>query len=172
MAHLDGFPAIFEAAYTRVLRAKLGLVKEEESDRALAGNLLARLASNDVDYTIFFRRLCACAADPFDDADVASLFADPGAFQDWAEGWRRRTATEGLAPDARAAAMRRANPAFIPRNHRVEEAIEAAVARDDFAPFETLVKVLSQPFDDQPEVAHLAEPPGPEQLHYQTFCGT
>ena len=68
--------------------------------------------------------------------------------------------------------MRLANPAFIPRNHRVEEALEAAVVRADFAPFETLVKVLGRPYDDQPEHAHLEEPPGPEQHAYRTFCGT
>ena len=68
--------------------------------------------------------------------------------------------------------MRQANPAFIPRNHRVEEAIEAAVRRDDFAPFERLADVLARPYDDQPEHADLAVPPGPEQRVYRTFCGT
>ncbi|HXI55723.1 MAG TPA: hypothetical protein VNO55_06670, partial [Polyangia bacterium] len=69
-------------------------------------------------------------------------------------------------------AMRRTNPAFIPRNHRVEEAIEAAVRRDDFGPFQVLADVLTRPFDDQPELAHLAEPPGADQRMYRTFCGT
>jgi uncharacterized protein YdiU (UPF0061 family) len=68
--------------------------------------------------------------------------------------------------------MRRANPAFIPRNHRVEEAIEAAVRRADFEPFETLVHVFGRPYDDQPNHGHLADPPGPEQRVYKTFCGT
>jgi uncharacterized protein YdiU (UPF0061 family) len=68
--------------------------------------------------------------------------------------------------------MRRANPAFIPRNHRVEEAIEAAVGRGDFQPFETLVEVLARPYDDQPENAGLADPPRPDQRVSQTFCGT
>jgi uncharacterized protein YdiU (UPF0061 family) len=68
--------------------------------------------------------------------------------------------------------MRRANPAFIPRNHRVEEAIEAAVRRSDFQPFETLVDVLARPYEDQPDSAYFAEPPGPAQRTYKTFCGT
>ncbi len=68
--------------------------------------------------------------------------------------------------------MRNANPAFIPRNHRIEEAIEAAVSRCDFQPFETLVTVLAKPYEDQTSFLHLAEPPGPEQSHYKTFCGT
>jgi uncharacterized protein YdiU (UPF0061 family) len=121
---------------------------------------------------LFFRRLCACAADPAGDEDVLSLFDEPNAFRTWAETWRQRLAAERVAPEARAAAMKRANPAFIPRNHRVEEAIEAAVRRGDFGPFELLADVLGRPYDDQPEVAHLAEPPGPRQRLYRTFCGT
>ena len=68
--------------------------------------------------------------------------------------------------------MRRVNPAFIPRNHRVEAVIEAAVARRDFAPFEALLSVLSAPYDDQPGFAHYSDPPPPSQASYQTFCGT
>jgi uncharacterized protein YdiU (UPF0061 family) len=169
---LERFPSRFEAAYARVLRAKLGLVREEHGDRALADDLFARLAANDVDYTSFFRQLCAAAADPSADAAVASLFAEPGAFHDWADAWRRRLVLEDVPPEARAVAMRHANPAFIPRNHRVEEAIEAAVRRGDFQPFETLVGVLGRPYDDQPDFAHLTEPPGLEQRAYRTFCGT
>jgi len=169
---LERFVPRFETAYARVLRAKLGLAKEEEGDRALAQDLLERMAASEVDYTSFFRRLSAAAADPAADAEAASLFREPGAYRDWAESWRKRLEREEGTPEARAAAMRRTNPAFIPRNHRVEEAIEAAVRRGDFAPFETLTEVLARPFDDQPEHAALAEPPGPEQRHYRTFCGT
>jgi uncharacterized protein YdiU (UPF0061 family) len=68
--------------------------------------------------------------------------------------------------------MKRANPAFIPRNHRVEQAIEAAVRLRDFGPFELLADVLSRPYDDQPEHAELAAAPGPGRGIYQTFCGT
>jgi len=68
--------------------------------------------------------------------------------------------------------MKRVNPAFIPRNHRVEEALEAAVRRDDLGPFDALADVLSRPYDDRPERADLAVPPGPEWRGYRTFCGT
>jgi len=172
---LGRFPALFEAAHLRVLRAKLGLVREDPQldDRALAHDLLGRLAQNHVDYTAFFRRLCASAADPSADGDVLSLFEEPDAFRTWAETWRRRLGAEALSPAARAASMRQANPAFIPRNHRVEEAIEAAVRRGDFGPFELLADVLARPYDDQPERAHLAAPPpGREWRAYRTFCGT
>ena len=69
-------------------------------------------------------------------------------------------------------AMRLVNPAYIPRNHRVEAALAAAIERDDFMPFEELLKVLSRPFDDRAEFAAYAEPPLPEQRVCQTFCGT
>jgi uncharacterized protein YdiU (UPF0061 family) len=169
---LQRFSTLFATAYARVLRAKLGLVREEEDDPALAADLLARMAANGVDYTILFRTLCVAAEVPSEDARIASLFADPGAFHDWSQAWRLRLTREDLAPDSRAAAMRLANPAFVPRNHRVAQAIEAAVRRDDFEQFEKLVRVLGRPYEDQPEFLHLADPPRPEERVLQTFCGT
>jgi uncharacterized protein YdiU (UPF0061 family) len=185
-AHLDRFPARFEASHLRVMRAKLGLVREEEGDAALAEGLLAELAANAVDYTLFFRRLGAAAGESSLEGSLAGLmplFArDASGFRAWVEVWRARLARDGdgngngngngNGPDVRASAMRRANPAFIPRNHRVEEAIAAAVGENDFQPFETLAAVLERPFEDQPDQARFAEPPGPEQHGYRTFCGT
>ncbi|AUX31338.1 MULTISPECIES: YdiU family protein [Sorangium] len=165
------FTGLFVEAHERVLRAKLGLAREEDDDLALAADLLERLASNGVDYTLFFRRLCASAEDPAADAQVASLFAEPGAFRDWAEAWRRRLAREDVASEARARAMRLVNPAFIPRNHRIEALIQAAI-RGDFEPFETFVRVLERPYEDQPELAHLSEPPQLDERVQYTFCGT
>jgi uncharacterized protein YdiU (UPF0061 family) len=170
--HLDRFAPRFEEAHRRVMRAKLGLVEEGEGDAALLEGLLALLAAQRVDYTLFFRRLCAAAAGPSSDPALLSLFEEPAAFASWMEAWRGRLAIEGGTSDDRAQAMRRANPAFIPRNHRIEEAIVAAVEQSDFRPFETLVQVLARPYEDQPDHARLAEPPGPEQRAYKTFCGT
>jgi uncharacterized protein YdiU (UPF0061 family) len=169
---VERFSSEFEEAYGRVLRKKLGLEKALEDDAALAGDLLVRLASSGVDFTIFFRRLCASAVDPAADADVAALFADPEALRPWTAAWRKRTAEESASPEDRAAAMRRANPAFIPRNHRIEQAIASAVEQADYAPFERLVQVLARPFDDQPEHAELAAPPSLEERVVETFCGT
>jgi serine/tyrosine/threonine adenylyltransferase len=169
---LSRFSALFEAAHLRVLRAKLGLTREDPDDGSLALDVLSRLAENHVDYTSFFRRLCASAADPSLDADVLPLFEDPDAFRTWAETWRRRLGSDPLSPAARASSMKRVNPAFIPRNHRVEEAIEAAVRRGDLAPFDALAGVLSRPYEDQLERANFAAPPGPEWRTYRTFCGT
>jgi uncharacterized protein YdiU (UPF0061 family) len=174
MACLEGFPAAFEAAHLSVLRAKLGLSAkgdEMHGDRALAEDLFARMAEGEVDYTLFFRRLCASAQGAAADAETAALFAHPGAFHDWAASWRERLAREDIAPEARVASMRRASPAYIPRNHRVDEVI-AAAERGEFAPFETLLDVVTRPFEERPEHARFAEPPKPEERVTQTFCGT
>lgn len=171
---LQRFAAIFDAAYAAVMGAKLGLRRQDEkdeNDRALVADLLQRLALSRVDYTVFFRELCVAAEDPSADARLASLFEEPLTFHTWAESWRRRLLDDEITPAARARAMRRVNPAFIPRNHRVEQAIVAAMG-GDFEPFEIMVRVLARPYDDQPEVAYLADPPLPEERVRATFCGT
>ena len=135
-------------------------------------DLLDAMAKNQADFTLTFRRLGDAARDTEDDGAVRQLFADPAAFDEWAARWRQRIGDEPQSGAERRAAMRAVNPAFIPRNHRVEAIIEAAVNRDDFAPFEELLTVLSKPYEDQPEFAAYAEPPQPEQRVLQTFCGT
>ena len=100
------------------------------------------------------------------------LFADPTAFDTWAVEWRARLAHESASPDEIAAAMRRANPAFIPRNHRVQAVIEAAVERADFQHFEELLDVVTHPYDDRPELDHYTAPALPGECVTQTFCGT
>ena len=121
------------------------------------------MAENHADFTLSFRRLCAAADPAGADAAVRELFAEPAPSTHGRARWRQRLAQEPRTPPARAAAMRAANPAFIPRNHRVEAAMAAAVDHDDFAPFEELLAVLSRPFEDQPEFARYTEPPGPER---------
>ena len=150
---IEGFATRFETAYTAGLRRKLGLSQARPDDLSLAQDLLERMARNGADFTLTFRRLCNSAAGPDGDAAVRSLFSDPTAFDDWATTWRRRLAEESEGANERRPAMRAANPAFIPRNHRVEEAIVAAVDRGDFSPFERLLTVLSMPYEDQPPSA-------------------
>ncbi|WP_310351627.1 protein adenylyltransferase SelO family protein [Methylobacterium sp. BE186] len=171
-AALGGFAPRFEAAYHEGLNRKLGLATRREGDSDLASDLLALMAENQADFTLTFRRLGEAAAGPGAGEPVRSLFVDPTAFDGWALRWRERLAAEARDPSATAAAMRAANPAFIPRNHRVEEMIEAAVERSDFAPFENLLRVLSRPYDDQPAGARYAEPPEGGGAGYRTFCGT
>jgi serine/tyrosine/threonine adenylyltransferase len=171
---LNGFGPRFEAAYAEGLRRKLGLLQAQPEDLSLAQGLLERMAQNGADFTLTFRRLCEAAASPDSDADVRSLFTDPTAYDAWVVQWRRRLAGDGtVATQERVSVMRAANPAVIPRNHLVEEAISAAVNDSDFALFESLIVVLARPYDDLPSsLARYGEPPRPEQVVRQTFCGT
>jgi serine/tyrosine/threonine adenylyltransferase len=169
---LGGFAEAFTAAYQAGLRNKLGLFTARDDDPALAQDLLDAMAKNQADFTLTFRRLSDAALDPGGDAEVRRLFAEPTAYDEWAARWRQRISDEPQDPVARQAAMRTVNPAFIPRNHLIEAVIDAAVNRDDFAPFEELLVVLSKPYEDQPTFAGYAEPPEPHQRVLQTFCGT
>jgi uncharacterized protein YdiU (UPF0061 family) len=130
------------------------------------------MARNRADFTLTFHALCDSAAGPDDDARVRSLFTDPRAFNEWAAHWRQRLANEPSMTNERRTAMRAANPAFIPRNHLVGEAISAAVTQRDFSPFESLLTVLCKPYEDQPALSRYAEPPRPHEVVHQTFCGT
>jgi uncharacterized protein YdiU (UPF0061 family) len=171
-AAIDGFPTRFDAAWLAGMRAKLGLVDAEADDGALARDLLDRMAANHADFTLTFRRLCDAAAGGGEaDAAVAGLFDDPAAFTGWAAAWRQRLAREGRPVADIRAAMRAANPAFIPRNHRVAAALAAAEA-GDLGLADELATVLATPYDDQSRLAHYADPPRPEEVVRETFCGT
>ena len=170
---VDRFPGLFEAAYLAGLRAKLGLAQEQDGDRELAQDLLNRMATNRADFTLTFRRLCDMAhPGTKGNATAGELFDDPADFEDWAGRWRTRLALEGGEGDARQAAMRAVNPAFIPRNHLVAEVIEAATEAVDFAALDKLMSVLASPYEDRPEAERYSLPPRPEQVVRQTFCGT
>jgi uncharacterized protein YdiU (UPF0061 family) len=170
---LAAFGPQFEANHIAGLRRKLGLFTDHEGDAAMAQDLLNRMAANHADFTLTFRRLCDAAAGPEGDVGVRALFADSAAYDSWATGWRKRLELEKSVPEReRATAMRMANPVFIPRNHLVEEALNAAVEREDFQPFEELLEVVSRPYEDRPNLERYAVPARPEQCVSQTFCGT
>ena len=169
---LAAFEPHFVAARNAGLRRKLGLFTEREGDAGLAEELLERMSSNRADFTLTFRRLCDAAAAPDGDGGVRALFAGPNAYDSWASAWRRRLTEEPGSEQARAAAMCAVNPAFIPRNHRVEAALDAAVQRNDFHPFEELLDVVSRPYEDRPKLERYAAPARPEECVRQTFCGT
>ena len=164
---VNAFSEQYERHWLKGMRAKLGLIGEEEADLNLATGFLTAMDGRNVDHTLAFRYLADAALGR--EEPIRALFADPSAYDLWSEHWRARLARDAMAPSERAQAMRRVNPAFIPRNHRVEEALSAAVERGDYAPFETLLHILSRPFDDQPEFVAFAEPPPEGQGHYRTF---
>jgi uncharacterized protein YdiU (UPF0061 family) len=167
-AFSERFTTAFGAGWSR----KIGLFAAQDGDDALIQDLLDAMARNAADFTLTFRRLSDAALDPAGDANIRAQFTDPAAFDEWAIRWRQRIAGEPQSPAERQAAMRAVNPAFIPRNHRVEAVIQAAMNNDDYAPFEELLTVLAQPYRDQPAFAAYADPPLPDQRVLQTFCGT
>jgi uncharacterized protein YdiU (UPF0061 family) len=168
---LEGFAPRFGNALLSGMRKKMGLFTEHEDDAALIQDLLNVMAAPSADFTLTFRRLSDAAGPDGNDA-VRDLFADPVSFDTWAARWRKRIATEPQDDATRRVAMRAVNPAYIPRNHRVEEVIQAGVERDDFAPFEQLLTVLSTPFEEQPTFERYADPPQPHEKVHKTFCGT
>ena len=169
---LAAFDPQFQAARLAGLCRKLGFYTERDEDLGLAEDLLERMAANGADFTLTFRRLCDAAAGVEGDIGVRELFVVPRAYDEWAAQWRQRLAEESISPDARAAAMRKANPAFIPRNHLVEEALNAAMWKQDFHPFEQLLDAVSRPYDDRPNLDRYTTPARPEECVRQTFCGT
>jgi serine/tyrosine/threonine adenylyltransferase len=169
---ISAFITRFQEHWLAGMRNKLGLSSNEEDDLELAHALLRAMNENAADFTLTFRRLCDAAADEKADADVRALFANPTAYDSWASRWRSRLAAERLNPDARAQAMRTVNPAFLPRNHRVEQALDAAIEYGDFSPFAELLTVLSRPYEDQADYADYANPPNADERVFRTFCGT
>jgi uncharacterized protein YdiU (UPF0061 family) len=170
---LEGFAPRYEAAFLAGFSRKLGLLEERDGDEALVHDLLERMAAGKADFTLTFRRLCD-AAEGWDgsDSSVRSLFADPAAFDAWAVRWRARLAQESASAEERAAAMRRVNPIYIPRNHLVEAALAAAAEREDFGPFEELLGVVTNPLAERDGLERFAAPAKPEEQVQWTFCGT
>jgi uncharacterized protein YdiU (UPF0061 family) len=155
------------------MRDKIGLAEEQEGDATLVRDLMTRMTENKADFTLTFRRLCEVAdQDASEDERVSSLFEKASAFDEWAVRWRRRLSDESRPVALRQASMRSVNPAFIPRNHLIEEVIVAAVEDNDLAPFRQLAQVLHSPFTDQPGMERFAAPPTPEEVVEETFCGT
>ena len=158
-ALVHAMPDQTESEWRRAFGRKIGIAKAGAGDAPLIGDLLARMSENRADFTNTFRALLT--------GQARDQFLDPKAFDDWEVRWRDRIKAE----DDPKGVMATANPAFIPRNHRVEQMIEAAVS-GDFAPFERLLKVLAHPYLDQPEASDLARPPEPDEVVQNTFCGT
>ena len=157
---LESFADHFSPEWMRLFRAKIGLITDEDGDEALITGLLSRMASSQADFTATFTALFH--------GDASAHITDDGAWDSWAPDWSARLEREPRDPKK---TMRAANPVLIPRNHRVEEVIQAGID-GDHAPFHRLVDALSRPFDPNPEDLDLATPPKPDERVLRTFCGT
>jgi len=165
-AVLAGFPDEFSEQFHRIMARKIGIEAGDAADYAVVRDLLRLMHQNRVDFTLAFRRLAG------DEAGLSELFGDREGVAAWLDGWRARLHERGVSLEAARSVMRTANPARIPRNHRLEQAIRAAEDQDDFAPAQRLIEALADPFEDRPEFAEYELPPEPGEVVSQTFCGT
>lgn len=158
---LSCFPERFETAWLAGMRAKLGLFNAEPGDAALVSRWLDVLARERRDFTLAFREL--------DPAGSASGLARAG---EWHAEWFARLSRQAESLEEARALMRRSNPAVIPRNHCVEEVLEAAVERNDFNSLRRLLEALSDPYTDGPEKMPFRDPAPAGSLPHVTYCGT
>ncbi|WP_059104510.1 protein adenylyltransferase SelO [Shouchella shacheensis] len=147
------------------MRNKLGLFNEEKEDEALIKDLLSLMQKHQADYTNTFRALT------FDQLEETAL-SGTEEFNQWHEQWQERRGRQQESNEDSQQLMRNSNPAVIPRNHRVEEALEAAVEQGDYSVMERLLAVLLRPYAHSPEQEEYAKPPEPSNQPYRTFCGT
>ena len=166
------FETLFNDSWLGGMRRKLGLSTSEQGDLQLAEDLLKAMHRNQADFTLSFRALCTAARDRQGDAPLRAQFLNALDYDEWALRWRARMSREATTLESRTESMQAVNPAYIPRNHRVEQVIVAAVERSDFAPFEEFSEVLAAPYVERAAFARYANPPQPQERVLQTFCGT
>jgi len=162
---LSAFTGLFRGKWLAGMRAKLGLFNEEPEDEALIEGLLRMMHAHRADYTNTFRALTF--GNPMD-----SVLYGTDNFAEWHAQWQARLGRQQEPKDASHQLMRDSNPAVIPRNHRVEEALEAAVQQGDYSVTKRLLDALANPFAHAPEQAEYCALPEPSDRPYRTFCGT
>ena len=168
-AAIDAFPGRFEQAWLDRFREKLGMFETHSDDADLIEELLQTMEDSGADFTNTFRALCDTVEGT--DSGFRDELGNSDAGNGWLDRWRARLARETVEPFTRATGMRRANPAVIPRNHRVEAVLDAAVT-GDLAPLEDLLRILASPCEDLPHSSIYRYPPEPDEVVHQTFCGT
>ena len=126
------------------------------------------------DFTLTFRRLSDAAACPEGDEGMRALFTDPGVYDAWATGWRRRLQEEPVAAEARIAMLRRAKASRVLFREITwsKQRWKAATEAEDFQPFEELLQIVTQPYEDRPGLERYSAPARPEECVIATFCGT
>lgn len=175
---LERFDTWFDEAWREGLGAKLGLQQLNAEDATWLQSLLDLMAEQAVDFTLFFARLTDYQAGA---TDVKQLFEQANGarprkqaairFDDWLAIWEQKRQREGRSRQYQQKLMRAANPRVIPRNHRVQEVIDAA-HQGDLEPFHQLLAAVSRPYEDLPEFRGYQLPPTREEAVTTTFCGT
>ena len=166
---IETFPSLFSKHFMQKMRHKLGLLNVETDDHMLIDDLLSIMHHHHADFTNTFRALEKCYEN--DMSHVGDLSTDR-AFLLWLERWKARLKRQQQSTDTLFVVMRSNNPAIIPRNHRVQEALAALSEQGDDVPMLNLLNALAKPFDDVSAYDAYRETPTPSQRVYQTFCGT
>lgn len=171
-AGVDHFAPAFNKAYFSRFAAKFGLGHVDGEVEAFVTDSLEILEKQKVDFTLFFRHLRKANEQPVQtENSFDQLFNSSSELKHWIENWQHMLQSDGGTKHAQTALMEKANPIFLPRNHRVEEAVQASYA-DDMSVFKNLIQPLARPYDDQPEFEHYEQAPKAEEVVRQTFCGT
>ncbi|MBS6042674.1 MAG: YdiU family protein [Clostridium baratii] len=161
---LAEFSEIFKNNWISGMRAKLGIFNEETEDEDLIKNLLSIMQKYKADYTNTFRALT------IDDLNGSEIF-NSEEFKEWYKIWQERLSRQDESKDLSKKLMKSSNPAVIPRNHRVEEALEAA-EKGDYSVMDKLLDVLINPFEYSKDQEEYAKLPKPSSCRYKTYCGT
>ena len=176
---INAFPEKYAEHWLARMRAKIGLNTTEEDDLALINDLLAAMDGQQVDFTMLFRNLAMLLqSHELQDQQQAAYaqFEDASLFKLWIDRWRERLSHEAQNThedtDESIQLMNQVNPIYIPRNHKVEEALETAVSHNDYSKFELLIETLSHPYQLQKGKDEYAQPAPEEFGVYKTFCGT
>lgn len=171
-ATLSEFEQEFSHAQRVGLLKKIGIENPGDQDSSLLGELLTLMQNQKADFTLTFRYLADHIRQGSDmTPQFQKLFKAPDAVAAWLESWQQRLAKEN-SPEVIQAQMNRVNPLFIPRNHRIQKAIEDAEDRDDFSQVHLLTTLYENPFTEQPEFTDYARAPADEDRVTRTFCGT
>jgi uncharacterized protein YdiU (UPF0061 family) len=152
------------------MRSKIGLSKEEQNDINLISQLLNLMESNKVDFTLCFRYLSKALVG--DIKSIKNLFKNNIAFDNWMSLWKERISQEGISDEKIASSMNAVNPIYIPRNHKVEKALDAVVLDNNIAPFLKLHDILKSPYEEIKEFHEYEKPAKESSIRYKTFCGT
>lgn len=159
------FINLYHCNWLRGMNAKLGIFNQEQQDESLNTDLLDIMHQYKADYTNTFRALT------YDRLDEIDMFKS-SEFAKWHKLWQKRLDRQHQSKEECQQLMKANNPAIIPRNHRVEEALEAAVVNEDYSIMEKLLDVLSNPYAHLPNQEEYTKPAPPSDRPYRTFCGT
>lgn len=169
---IESFSEQYESSWLAMMRYKLGLEQVEAGDAKLAQEFMDAMQAGQADFTLAWRNLAdAAESNP---APLRSVFrGNMEKLDEWLPHWQARLTREKKPAAEIAADMRRVNPYVIPRNHLVEQALEAATIEKDFTPFNRMLEVLSDPHTERDAAGLYAKPASPEQTAcHRTFCGT